>query len=422
MYSDVNVELKDTELEGERKDDEEMTHASHIDDEHENVNQEIVGDQVKDVARVTVTAAPATQKTEVPLQSSCISSDYATKFLNFDNIPSADTEIISIMEIQVQHENQSCQTSLLLTVPVPVIPKSSTTLATTIPLPIPPFIPFPQQSTPITTPTTTEATISTTSAPDSTTLTVIHQRLSDFENEVKTLKNVDHSLAIRAAIKSEVLTVVKEYIGTSLDDTLHKKRTLFETMTKTKSFNKNTKHKALYHALMKSILEDEDTMDKGIVDKSKKRKPDDAGRDEVPPAGSNQGLKRKKISKDDEPSTKAKSTKTSKGTTKSQPKSTSKSAQVEETVFEAGDAGISDLTQDILALQPQRRGHCPPGHIIMKKIGCNLDKNDLAKKRSRIMVKDIDRSLLERRLMRSLEKFVGGREYREDLRLLQRTI
>ncbi|GJW76987.1 hypothetical protein Tco_0138669, partial [Tanacetum coccineum] len=46
----------------------------------------------------------------------------------------------------------------------------------------------------------------------------------------------------------------------------------------------------------------------------------------------------------------------------------------------------------------------------------------LDKKRSRIMVKDVDRQLLERRLLRSLEKFVGGREYREDLRLLQRTI
>nr|GFD28722.1 hypothetical protein [Tanacetum cinerariifolium] len=52
---------------------------------------------------------------------------------------------------------------------------------------------------------------------------------------------------------------------------------------------------------------------------------------------SNQGLKRKKTSKDDEPSMKAKSTETSKGITKSQPKSTDKSTQAEETVFEAGD-------------------------------------------------------------------------------------
>ncbi|GJY14733.1 hypothetical protein Tco_0385155 [Tanacetum coccineum] len=48
--------------------------------------------------------------------------------------------------------------------------------------------------------------------------------------------------------------------------------------------------------------------------------------------------------------------------------------------------------------------------------------SNLDKKRSRIMVKDIDHHLMERRLIRSLEKFVGGREYGEDLRLLQRTI
>ncbi|GJV51086.1 hypothetical protein Tco_1446827 [Tanacetum coccineum] len=48
--------------------------------------------------------------------------------------------------------------------------------------------------------------------------------------------------------------------------------------------------------------------------------------------------------------------------------------------------------------------------------------SNLEKKQSRIMVKDIDRRLLKRRLMRSLEKFIGGRYYGEDLRLLQRTI
>ncbi|GKC94487.1 hypothetical protein Tco_1159929 [Tanacetum coccineum] len=44
--------------------------------------------------------------------------------------------------------------------------------------------------------------------------------------------------------------------------------------------------------------------------------------------------------------------------------------------------------------------------------------SNLDKKRSHVMVKDIDRQLLERRLMRSLKKFVGGREYGEDLSLL----
>nr|GFD14677.1 hypothetical protein [Tanacetum cinerariifolium] len=92
------------------------------------------------------------------------------------------------------------------------------------------------------------------------------------------------------------------------------KRTLFETMTKTKSFDINSKHKSLYHALMMSILEDEYAMDKGIVDKQKKRKPDEKGKDEGPRVGSNQGLKKKKTSKDVEPSKNTMSTDTSKGT------------------------------------------------------------------------------------------------------------
>ncbi|GKB20972.1 hypothetical protein Tco_0854895 [Tanacetum coccineum] len=44
------------------------------------------------------------------------------------------------------------------------------------------------------------------------------------------------------------------------------------------------------------------------------------------------------------------------------------------------------------------------------------------KRRARVMINAIDKKLRDRRLMRSLEKFVGGRPYGEDLRLLQRTI
>ncbi|GKC29456.1 hypothetical protein Tco_1036750 [Tanacetum coccineum] len=46
----------------------------------------------------------------------------------------------------------------------------------------------------------------------------------------------------------------------------------------------------------------------------------------------------------------------------------------------------------------------------------------LEKKRAHFMIKDINKLLKERRMMRSLEKFVGGRLYETDLRLLQRTI
>ncbi|GJS22033.1 hypothetical protein Tco_0450665 [Tanacetum coccineum] len=46
----------------------------------------------------------------------------------------------------------------------------------------------------------------------------------------------------------------------------------------------------------------------------------------------------------------------------------------------------------------------------------------LDRKRSRIMIKVIDQQLFERRLIRNLEKFVGGREYGNDFRLLEQTI
>nr|GEY12379.1 hypothetical protein [Tanacetum cinerariifolium] len=49
-------------------------------------------------------------------------------------------------------------------------------------------------------------------------------------------------------------------------------------------------------------------------------------------------------------------------------------------------------------------------------------RSTLEKKRDNIMIKAIDKQLKERRMMRSLEKFVGGRDYETDLRLLRRTI
>ena len=50
------------------------------------------------------------------------------------------------------------------------------------------------------------------------------------------------------------------------------------------------------------------------------------------------------------------------------------------------------------------------------------DWSRLDRQRSRVMIKKIDELLFERRLMRNLERFVGGREYRNNLRILERTI
>ncbi|GKD92075.1 hypothetical protein Tco_1371912 [Tanacetum coccineum] len=58
----------------------------------------------------------------------------------------------------------------------------------------------------------------------------------------------------KETIISSDITALKE---------LDQKTTLFETMTKSKSFNKIPKHRALYHALIESILKDEEAMDEG---------------------------------------------------------------------------------------------------------------------------------------------------------------
>ncbi|GKA22302.1 hypothetical protein Tco_0708264 [Tanacetum coccineum] len=137
-------------------------------------------------------------------------------------------------------------------------------------------------------------------------------------HESPELKDVDNSTKVISTIQFEVPKTIKEYLGSSLDDAMHK-----------------------------SILEDEDTMDEGVADKLKKRKPNDANKDEGPSAGSDRGLKQQKTSKDTEQSKKANSTETSKGTSKSQPKSTGKSTQVEEIVFEAGDTqGLQNIRED----------------------------------------------------------------------------
>nr|GEZ86408.1 hypothetical protein [Tanacetum cinerariifolium] len=333
LYGDVNVSLKNVEPDDEEKGNKEMTNADTEDVEHENVIQESAVNQVKD-----------------------------------------DDQEIQKTEVSVIPEHIVANPPKIVT----------TTLSTTISSLLTSLFPHLQQLIPIPTPPTTDSTTSTTAISESETLVALQLRVIDLKKDVKELKDVDNSTKIISTIQSKVPKAVKEYLGSSLDDAMHKviqknvvdiikeyyvpqyapqksvedireiKReharkqkvpketitssnitslakfyqntTLFETMTKSKSFNKSPKQKAMYHALMESILEDEDAMDEGVVEKLKRRKPDDADKDEGPFAGSDRGLKRQKTSKYTEPSKKAKLTKTSKvtsiGTSKSQPKFT----------------------------------------------------------------------------------------------------
>ncbi|GJY75614.1 hypothetical protein Tco_0480730 [Tanacetum coccineum] len=196
MYDDVRSGVEKNQSNGE----EEIELIRKVNTELEEVNQEVASAQVQDEAQATTTTT-LTQNKSI------------------------------LFGCSIQHEMPST-ILLLLIVPVSLIPKPTvlsqflkqlqTSPATTIPPPIPPFIPHSQQSTPIPTPTTTEATTSTPAVQESKTLSAFHLRVSNLEKEVKELKNVDQSSALLATVKSEVLTTVKEYLGTSLDDALHK--------------------------------------------------------------------------------------------------------------------------------------------------------------------------------------------------------
>ncbi|GJX30079.1 hypothetical protein Tco_0238158 [Tanacetum coccineum] len=295
--------------------------------------------------------------------------------MNLDNVPPADTEINSMMNIDVRHKEPSNQTPSLLTIPV--------------------------TSTPTPTPTT-EATTSLLAIPYFSSLFGFNKRVSVLEKELSQLKQVDHSALLLEAIKSQVPAVVEAHLGTRLGDSIQKafrsytaefekkaqaekkryinlveksvkdiindenvvlaksssqpqstykavvsltefelKKIILDKMQKSQSYRRAKEDKELYDGLVKSSYKlDKDLFESYGKAYSLKRDHEDKDKDEDPPAGSDQGLKRRKTSKDAKPSKSPKSkeskSSSSKGT-KSQPKSSSKSTKAEESVFEAAD-------------------------------------------------------------------------------------
>ncbi|GJS36095.1 putative reverse transcriptase domain-containing protein [Tanacetum coccineum] len=125
--------------------DTEMTEA-----QQGNENLETTQEQVVEDAHVTISTVP--KKTEVPVTSSSRSSDLASKFLNFSDIPQTDAEIVSPLDVHVHHEVPRTQAPTLLTIPVSVIPESSPVF-TNIPQSSYTFTPTPIQATPTPPPT-----------------------------------------------------------------------------------------------------------------------------------------------------------------------------------------------------------------------------------------------------------------------------
>nr|GEW14950.1 hypothetical protein [Tanacetum cinerariifolium] len=87
---------------------------------HSNKEYEKEEENEEEDTHVTLTAVYETQKTEGPMKSYSVSSDFIEKLLNFKNVSPADNEIASLMDTTVHHEEPSSQTSSLYTVQVTI--------------------------------------------------------------------------------------------------------------------------------------------------------------------------------------------------------------------------------------------------------------------------------------------------------------
>ncbi|GJY68636.1 hypothetical protein Tco_0471618, partial [Tanacetum coccineum] len=333
--------------------------AEMIDAQQGNENLETTQEQVVEDAHVTISTV--TKKTEVPVTSSSRSSDLASKFLNFSDIPHTDAEIVSLLDVHVHHEVPRTQAPTLLTIPVSVITESSP-VYTNIPQSSQTVTPPPILTTP-NPPPTIETTNPLSTLPDFASVFRFNDRITTLEKEVAELKKdplhtqvttlVDEHLDTRLGetreefmnFLSESLTArIKEQVKDQLPQILPKEVSNFappviEALIK-ESRDEVTLAKVssqLHSTYEATFTLTEFELKKILIDKIEKNKDEDSS------AGSDRGLKKRKLSKDAEPTTglKKKDSRygSSKGT-KSQPKSSKKSVQSEELVFKVADSDI----------------------------------------------------------------------------------
>nr|GEY40006.1 hypothetical protein [Tanacetum cinerariifolium] len=208
---ETNVESK---IEGKAEGDEDkgMDYATNeFDDDVDvrNENLEITLNQVIEDAYVIISTA--TKKTEVLVTSSSHSSDWASKFLKFLDIPHTNAVIVSPMDVHVHHEVLSNQTPTFLTVPVLVITESLLVFTTVIPQSLPSFTPLPRELTPTPTPTT-EATNPLSILPNFVSVFQFNNRVSSLDKEVVGLKKDD-------LLNTQVTALVDEHLDLRLGAT-----------------------------------------------------------------------------------------------------------------------------------------------------------------------------------------------------------
>ncbi|GKD64774.1 hypothetical protein Tco_1306882, partial [Tanacetum coccineum] len=273
-------------------------------------------------------------------------------FVQEEDIPYTDAEIVSPMDVHVHHEVPSKQTPTLLTIPISVISDTSPVYSTVIPQSLPSFTPPPQQST-STQPPTTEAKNPLYTLPNFASVIQFNNRVTALEKEVVELKKDplhtqvtalvdDHLDARLGETRDEFLNFLSVSLTTRITKQVQNqlpqispekaaatltefelKKILIDKMDKSESYLAALKHRECYEGLMKSY-----DLDKTIF------------------STYDRGLKKRKTSKDAEPTKGPKAKESQSGSsksTKSQSKSSRKFVQSEELEFEVLD---SDMPQD----------------------------------------------------------------------------
>ncbi|GJW63752.1 hypothetical protein Tco_0115636 [Tanacetum coccineum] len=200
LYEDVNVNLGN--------EDTKMTNVDQGATDQQNVSQQLGFEQVEEDAHVTPVLD--TQKTDEPVQSSSVSSNFTSKLLNLENPSPTDNEIASLMETLARH--------------VTAVPENTFGFTTTIPQPPPVFNPLLQQATPTPIPTTSEATTSFPLLPDFTSIFKFNERVFNLEKDVQEahdeknayIELVDTSM--RALFKEEVNTQLPQILPQAVSD------------------------------------------------------------------------------------------------------------------------------------------------------------------------------------------------------------
>ncbi|GJU75376.1 hypothetical protein Tco_1272446 [Tanacetum coccineum] len=192
VRKDEDVEMSNVEVEDSDKDDEEVTDAAKADAE-KNL-------EVKDDAK----------KTELPPTSSSlsVSSGFSDQFLKLSSDSSlvitvkdtTDVEINSLLDIKIQSKVSHIQSPSVLRAPVSVISK--------------PTVLTPVQETSSAAPVT--------NLPPPSVSTTPHLRVAKLEKDMSKLKKIDHSAEALASLKTQVPSVVDNYLGSKVGDVFQK--------------------------------------------------------------------------------------------------------------------------------------------------------------------------------------------------------